>query len=211
MQVFVDLYEALRNVYKLADDSKNDLLKSETSTHLKELAAIIEQEVEPSLDVALAAAEWLNNIVETNLDSEEWSVSNNVHTTVSGDHPRMAQNAKQGYAPSSDFTGDWGDSAPVSDGKSYKNGLADEMRGNSWGNIGNKDTYPSLNNPYVPQPFGDYKIKGEKHIDGDSNHLAHNGGSDTWPNLQNPYVPKGETPQSYKMNGGKEQDLVVDK
>lgn len=208
MQVYVDLYDALRNVHNI---SGSDLLRKEAAAHLGELAAIIEQRVSPSIEVALQAAEWLNSLVETNLDGEEWTVSNSVHTTVSGDHPRMAQNAKKGYTPSSDFSGDWGDTAPVSDGKSYKNGLADEMRGRSWGNISGQGIYPDLTNPYIPKPFGDYKIKGEKTIDGDSDQLVHVGGSDTWPNLQNPHTPKAETPQTYKMNNGKEQDLVVDR
>jgi hypothetical protein len=208
MQVYVDLYEALRSVHSI---SGSDLLRREAAAHLGELAAVIEQRIQPNVEVALQAAEWLNSLVETNIDGEEWSVSNSVHTTVNGDNPKMAQNAKKGYTPASDFSGDWGDSAPVSDGKSYKNGLADEMRGRSWGNIGGEGIYPSLTNPYIPKPFGDYKIKGEKTIDGDSDQLVHQGGSDTWPNLQNPYNPKAETPQTYKMNHGKEQDLVVDR
>lgn len=208
MQAYIDLYEALRSVYGLAEVNKNETLKSETAGHLQELAAIIEQEVEPSLEVAVAAAEWLNHLVETNLETADWNVSNNVHVTVSGDHPAMAQKAKQGYSPAADASGDWGDSAPASDGKNYKGGEADTMRSNAWGNIGGGDVYPSLDNPYVPKPFGDYKIKGEKTIDGDSDHLGHSGGSNTWPALQNPYTPSAETPQSYKM---KSDDLVVDK
>lgn len=207
MQVYVDLYEALRSVYGLLDDKE---LKQETASHLSELAAIIEQEVSPSLEIAMAAASWLSDFVETNLDSEGWMVSNNVHTTINGDHPRMAQNAKKGYAPASDSTGDWGDEIPVSDGKNYKGGLADEMRNRSWGQEGGNDTWPNLNNPYIPKPYGDYKIKGEKSIENDDA-LGHEGGSDTWPSLQNPNVPKGETPQTYKMNHGREADLVVDK
>jgi hypothetical protein len=208
MQVYVDLYEALRGIHSI---SGSQLLRKEAAAHLNELAAVIEQRIQPNVEVALQAAEWLNSLVETNLDSEEWSVSNSVHTTVNGDNPRMAQNAKKGYTPSSDFSGDWGDSAPVSDGKGYKNGLADEMRNRSWGNLGGEGIYPSLTNPYIPKPFGNYEIKGEKTIDGDSDQLVHQGGSDTWPNLQNPYNPKAETPQTYKMNYGKEQDLVVDR
>jgi hypothetical protein len=208
MQAYIDLYDALRGVYSLAETNKNETLKSETAVHLQELAAIIEQEVEPSLEVAVAAAEWLSHLVETNLESGDWAVSNNVHITVSGDHPKMAQNAKHSYAPASDFSGDYGDSAPASDGKSYKGGEADTMRNNSWGNLGGDGVYPSLQNPYTPKPFGDYKIKGEKHIDSDGDHLGHSGGGDTWPALQNPYVPAGVTPNSYKM---KETDLIVDK
>jgi len=210
MQVFVDLYEAIRNVHVLAGDKQEGMLQAEAATHLNELLSIIQQEIEPSSEAATSAAEWLWSLVETNLDSKDWNVSNTPHVTVSGDHPDMAKKAQQGYAPASDFTGDWGDSAPVSDGDSYKGGLADEMRNRSWGNWSNDGVYPSLNNPYILKPFGDYKISGEKHIDTDSGQLAHWGDESTWPNLQNPYVPKAETPQTYKMNKGKEDDLVID-
>jgi hypothetical protein len=207
MQVFVDLYEAFRQIHRGAEREGNNALKAEASSFLRELHPIVSQEIEPNLDVAIDAAAWLNNFVETNLEMHPWNVSNSTHISINGDHPQMAKNAAHPYKPSADFSGDWGDTAPVSDGKSYKGGLADEMRSRSWGNIGGNDTYPSLDNPYVPKPFGDYKIKGEKDIDGDSGLLGHEGGSDTWPDLQNPYVPKAETPQSYKM---KSDDLVVD-
>lgn len=211
MQVYVDLYEALREVYGLAESENDEPVKAETASYLNELAAIIQKEVEPSLEVAQSAAEWLNWLVETNLENKPWTVSNSVHQTVNGDHPDMAKKARHGYTPSSDFSGNWGDSAPVSDGKSYKGAGASEMRSRSWGNIGSKETYPSLSNPYIPKPFGDYTMKGEKGVDKDQGHLSSPHGGDTWPTLQNPYVPKAETPQSYKMNKGKEADLVVDK
>lgn len=208
MQVYVDLYETLRHIYKTAHDDGNFEVKQETASHLNDLHPIVSLEVEPDLEVARAAAEWLAQIVETNLDGGTWDVSNSVHITTTGEHPAMAQKAKQGYSPAADASGDWGDSAPVSDGKNYKGGLADEMRGNSWGNIANNDTYPSITNPYIPKPFGSYEIKGEKTVDADSNQLAHSGGGDTWPALQNPYVPKSVTPI---MNHGKEADLIVNK
>ncbi len=209
MQVFVDLYEAVREVFNIAVEYKDAELKSECAIHLNELAAIIEQSVAPSLEVALEAAEWLNDIVETNLEGGEWDVSNNVHITTNGDHPITSKHAAKGYAPSSDFSGDWGDELPVSDGKSYKSGEADKMKNNSWGNIGGKDTYPDLSNPYLPQS-GTFKIHGEKAVEDDDG-LATWGGKDTWPSLENPYNPKAETPYTYKMNGGKEKDLIVDK
>lgn len=211
MQVFVDLYEALRQVHKLAGDEGNKLLQNEVATHLENLLPVIQMEVEPSLELAESAADWLWELIETNLETQDWDVSNTPHITTNGDHPQMTKNAKVGYAPSSDFSGDWGDSAPVSDGKNYTGADADEMRNRSWSNIGGDGVYPSLQNPYVPASFGDYKISGEKTIDGDSDQLAHVGGSDTWPSLQNPYVPAGVTPQSYKMKNGPETDLVVDK
>jgi hypothetical protein len=84
------------------------------------------------------------------------------------------------------------------------------MRNRSWSNWGNGETYPELKNPYIPKPFGDYTGT-EKGVDKASDATSQWSSSDTWPALQNPYVPKAETPESYKMNGGKEEDLVVDK
>ena len=83
------------------------------------------------------------------------------------------------------------------------------MRNRSWGNHGGEGIYPSLKNPYVPAPFGDYTMKGEKGAekDGESDWSRWQSG-DTWPSLQNPYVPKAVTPQSYKM---KSDNLIVDK
>jgi hypothetical protein len=203
MQVFVDLYEALRQVHEATKTTDQEVSK-EAAAHLYELLPIVQQEAEAKMEVAEAAAEWLYKLVETNLETQDWNISNSVHTTTNGDHPAMAANARQGYTPSSDFSGNWGDSAPVSDGKSYKNGMADEMRNRGWGNVGD-ETYPELDNPYILKPFGDYKIKGEKHVDADNGHLAHWSSGETWPNLENPYVPKSVEP---KM---KSDDLIVDK
>lgn len=208
MQVYVDLYESLRTVYSIGVSTNNDYLKQESASHLNDLVAILEQNIEPNLDIAMSAAEWLTHLIETNLDSEGWNVSNNVHITVGGDHPKMSQNAQKGYTPSSDFSGNWKSVAPVSDGTGTKKELSDEMEKNSWGNIGGEDVYPSLDNPYIPKPFGDYKIKGEKNIDNDTDQLAHVGGEDTWPNMTNPYLPKSV---DVKMNNGAGTDLVVDK
>lgn len=214
MQVYVDLYEAIRHTHALAVSHGDETTAIEAAQHLEDLGAVINLETNPNLEIVESAADWLTHIVETNLETGTWNVSNNVHVTVSGDHPRMTQNARQGYKPSADYSGDFGDTAPVSDG-AWKMGKgvdgANEMRNRSWGNIG-KGAYPSLSNPYVPAPFGDYKIKGEKTIDDDSNVLGHwQSGGDTWPELQNPYVPQAETPQTYKMNNGREKDLVVDR
>jgi len=213
MQVFVDLYEAIRHIHNIAVDEKNALLCAESAGYLDELLPIIQQEAEPCLESVEAAADWLWNIVETNLETQDWSVSNTPHVTVSGDHPAMAEKARKKYTPASDASGDWGDSAPVSDGSSYRSGEADAMRNRAMGNEGGGDTYPSLRNPYVPTPYGDYTIKGEKHVDTDSGQLAHSGGQETWPALKNPYVPQAETPQTDKMNRsrqGEKEDLVVD-
>ena len=209
MNVYVDLYEALRKVY---DITTENMVKAETTSHLNELAAIIRQEVEPDLKVAESAAEWLAQLIETNLSNEPWTVTNKTHQTVIGDHPRMAEIAKKTYNAAVDFSGDWGDPAPVSDGKSYKGGGADEMRNRGFGNVAaGGGTWPELRNPYIPAEFGEKTLKGEPGVDKASDATAQWSSGDTWPALQNPYVPKAETPASYQMNHGKEQDLVVDK
>lgn len=213
MQVFVDLYEALRSIREIAVEDENHLLRAEAEGHLDHLIPILQQEVEPTLDAAQNAASWLFQFVETNLDTADWNPSNSVHITVSGDHPDMALKAKHPYSPAKDFSGNYGDPLPVSDG-AWKMGnggaLADEMRNRTWGNSGGPDTYPSLNNPYVPGATNNWTISGEKTIDADSGQLAHWGSGDTWPNLQNPYVPASLGPMQDKMNQGKEPDLVVD-
>jgi hypothetical protein len=208
MNVYVDLYEALKKVYEITTEN---MVKAETTNHLNELAAIIRQEVEPSLKIAENAADWLAQLIETNLATQPWAVSNKPHQTVTGDHPAMAEKARKTYSPSGDGGGsDWGDPAPVSDGKSYKNGLADEMRNRGFGNVSSgNETWPELNNPYVPKPFGDYSMKGEMGADKANDATSQWSSGDTWPALQNPYVPHAETPESYQMNHGKETDLVV--
>ena len=210
MSVYADLYEALRKVY---DITTENMVKAETTNHLNELAAIIRQEIEPDVKVAEAAAEWLAQLIETNLGTQPWTVSNKTHQTVIGDHPHMAELARKGFSPAADGgSADWGDPAPVSDGKSYKNGLADEMRNRGFGNVSaGSGTWPELRNPYIPQPFGDYTMKGEDGADKANDATSSWSSGDTWPALQNPYIPKAETPESYKMNKGKEQDLVIDK
>jgi hypothetical protein len=205
MQVYVDLYEALRNVYQISTENG---IKVQTAGHLNELAAILKKEMPLNVEVVREAAEWLARLVETNLEGSAWTVSNKPHQTVSGDHPAMAQKAKQGYTPASDFSGDWGSEAPVSDGKSYKGDLADEMKNRSWANIANGETWPELSNPYVPKPFGEFTMKGEKGADTAADSTSQWSSGDTWPALQNPYVPQASIP---KMNNGKETDLVVEK
>lgn len=193
LRVFADLFKALHEVHRIAIESGDEVTKAEVENFMNECSSILNRETEIDLSLAETIANYLDELVETNLqDAEEnWNVSNDTHSTVNGDHPRMSWIAKQTDATPSKLTGDWGDEAPVSDGKSYKNGLADEMRNRSWGNHGGDGVYPDLNNPYILKPFGDYKMKGEKSVvddgDNDWNRLQ---SSDTWPNLKNPYVPE---------------------
>lgn len=215
-KVFVDLYESLGVIYKKADRRGDKALKNETASYLNDLAAVLNNEAVADLELAEDSAEFLANIIETNLESGVWIVSNKPHETVSGDHPDMSKKATHSYSPSKDFSGDYGDPAPAvgSDDMKYKGGKhSKQMRDHGWGQEGGKDVFPSLNNPYVPKPFGDYTMKGEKGVDKDGQH--HTGESkDTYPNLKNPYVGKeagGVGGKGHKMNHGKEADLVVDR
>ena len=192
MQVFVDLHSAVNEVRKLAA-GKNKEVHEESAELLTGLEDILNGNTEPCLDVAAETANWLADLAETNLESQAWDVVKKPYHTVTGDHPDMAKKAAQGYAPSKDFSGDWGDPAPMigSDKMSYKGGEAEKARKNAWGNWGGKETFPTLDNPYVPKPFGDYTMNGEKGVDKDvENSVGMWQTGDTWPNLQNPYVPK---------------------
>ena len=202
MDVYVDLYNAFREIHTLAANEGNNELKLETARYLSDLAGVVKGELNADVELVRSANEWLSTFVETNLAGHEWKVSNTVRNTVNGDVPEMAEKARQGYAPSKDFSGDWGDVAPVSDGKSYHNGLAGEMRNNSWSQQGGNEVWPSLSNPYVPKPFGDYKIKGETPVASDTGNVEFQS-KDTWPSLQNPYIPTAVNPQM------KSDDLVV--
>jgi len=200
MQIFVDLYNAVRLVHEEATQHGDEIVAEEAAYHLKDLMAVVTQDIQPDLELAEEVTEWLYDLVETNLDSEEWNVSNSVHTTVSGDHPQMAKNAKKGYTPASDFSGDWGDVAPVSDGKSYRNGEADKMRNRSYGNLGGDDV-----NPYIPQA-GDFTMKGEQGVDKATDGLVYRSGN-TWPELTNPHVPDAPGADGWRM---KSDNLVID-
>ena len=219
-KVFSDLYETFEGVYKTAEKRGNKNLQREAAGYLNELASVLNAEIKPELAIAEEAAQWLNQFVEANVQgsSEKWSVSNTPHLTVSGDHPQMAKNAKV-PAVSGRHEGEWGDKAPAigQDSHNYKSGgHAKTMRHSSWGQVGGGEVFPKLKNPYVPKPFGDYTMKGEKGVDKEATgqHWSTWQTSDTWPDLQNPYVPKeagGEGGKGHKMKDGPETDLVVDK
>lgn len=219
-KVFEDLYESLETVWKKSDRTGDKSLKSETASYLNELAAVLNNKAKPDLDLAEEAAQFLSLAIETNLESGKWVVSNKPHMTVSGDHPDMAKKAAHGYTPSKDASGDWGDSAPMisQDNMSYKGDAPNQARNSSWGSpsTGGNEVFPKLNNPYVPKPFGDYTMKGEKGVDKDAygQHWATWQTGDVWPGLNNPYVPQeagGPGGTGHKMKDGSETDLVVDK
>lgn len=218
-KVFADLYETLADIYKVADRRGNQLLKSETSYMLNDLAEVLNDQAKPDIELAEEVALWLTNFVESNVmgSSETWNVSNLPYQTINGDHPQMTRNARV-PAVAGTHNGDWSDEAPMigQDDMNYRGNHASQARSNSWGNIGGNDTFPSLRNPYIPKPFGDYTMTGEKGVDKDTFGQHHGSwqSSDTWPNLDNPYIPKeagGTGGQGYKMKNGADTDLIVNK
>jgi hypothetical protein len=217
-KVFTDLYESLKEIYTTADRRGNQSVKTEAASYLNELADVLNGQARPDIELAEEAANWITNLIETNLESGTWNVSNTAHMTVNGDHPDMAKKASHGYTPSKDFSGNWGDEAPMisQDNMSYKGNAPDQARNNSWGNSGASEVFPKLNNPYVPKPFGKWTMKGETGVDKDATgqHWSTWRTDDTWPDLNNPYVPKeagGPGGTGHKMKDGPETDLVVDR
>jgi hypothetical protein len=216
-QVFSDMYNGLTAVYKKADRQGDNALKSEVASYINDVAAVLNGEIKPEIELVEEAAEWLSNVFETNLSMGKWDVSNKPHLTVTGDHPDMAKKAAHSYAPSKDLEPDWGDVAPAigQDSMDYKSGKhARTMRNDSWGQEGGKEVFPHVRNPYIPKPFGDYTMKGEKGVDKDNKDWSLWKSGDTWPDLKNPYVPKevgGTGGKGFKMKNGKETDLVVDR
>lgn len=218
--VFSDMHESLVAVYKKAERRGDADAMREAATYANEIADVLNNKVRPEVEIAEEAANWLVNIVETNLESGTWVVSNKPHMTLNGDHPDMAKKASHGYTPSKDASGDWKDPLPMisQDNMSYKGGASEKARNSSWASpsTGGSDVFPKLKNPYVPKPFGDYTMKGEKGVDkeAEGQHWSTWRTADVWPDLQNPYVPSevgGTGGKGYKMKNGKETDLVVDR
>lgn len=189
LSVFSDLAEALNNLANLAENLGDSEVVTEAKTLLQECIYVINQEVEPDVQLAEFVANYLRSIYESNLNSREWETMDPV-VSPTGDHPMLHAHAKQSYSPSSDAQDsgvvNYGKSS-VSDGKTIKNDLDDEMMNNGWGNIGGDSVYPSLNNPYLLKDM-DFTMKGDKGVDMDSDDLGTEQGKDTWPNLRNPFA-----------------------
>lgn len=206
-KVFEDLYESIGVILKKADRQGDKALKNESASYLNELADALNGDTKLDIELAQEAAEFLSNIIETNLDSGKWVVSNTPYITKVGEHPDMAKKAQKSYSPSSDFSGNWGDELPAigSDDMNYKSGKhAKQMRNDSWG----QESEGKVKNPYVPQPFGDYTMKGDKGVDKVNKDFCLFKSKDTYPNLKNPYLLKDTKP---KMTNNGDTDLVVER
>jgi hypothetical protein len=187
LKVFSDLYEALDSLKSLAESLGEKEIVSETTQLMQECIYVVNREQEPDVQLAEFVANYLRDIYESNLGSMDWeTMEPNVSAT--GDHPMVHAHAKKSYSPAADAEDDSvvdTGKSPVSDGKTIKNDLDDELMSNAWGNVGGEDTYPSLSNPYVPSSM-EFTMKGDKGVDKDSDDLGTNQGKDTWPNLNNP-------------------------
>jgi len=197
LQVFVDLFNALREVREIAVEAEDSETVRETEDLLEQCAAVLNKESKMDLELAEEVADYISYFLEANIDgaSNDWDVVTTPHHTVYGDHPYVSKMAKVDGTPSV-HNGDWKSAAPVSDGKSYNGDLDDEMQSNGWSNLGGNDIWPSLDNPYVPKA-SDYKMK-EKSVVDDGDELAQNQSNDTWPNLNNPYVKGAVMPRDVK-------------
>ena len=207
MQVFADLMKALNEVRRTALEIGDAATQETVENFMYECQAVLSRETEFNVELAENIAAYIQDLVESNLmgASNNWDVSNAAHISINGDHPRTSMNAKNTSAVPSNYSGDWGDSAPVSDGKSYHNNLADEMRNNGWMSMGGDQVWPAVNNPYVPKA-GDFKMKEPSAVNSGDDDFSRFQSKDTWPNLQNPYVPSSP----WNTMKAKSDDLVVD-
>jgi hypothetical protein len=187
LKVFSDLYEALDSLKSLAESLGEKEIVGEVTQLMQECIYVVNKEQEPDVQLAEFVANYLRDIYESNLGSMDWEVME-PNVSATGDHPMVHSHAKKSYSPAADAEDssvvDAGKS-PVSDGKTIKNDLDDELMNNAWGNVGGEDTYPSLSNPYVPGSM-EFTMKGDKGVDKDSDDLGTHQGKDTWPNLNNP-------------------------
>ena len=189
MKVFADLYQALHEMHRAAHDLGDEMTRSEVENFMRECASILNKEVDPDMKLAEEIAFYLADFTEANVEGaeDEMGEPNAPHHTVNGDHPMTMWNAKQA-AVASKHNGDYGDAQPVSDGKSYKGDMSDEMKNRGWGNMANDKTWPDLDNPMSPKG-GEFKMKEKSAVDDGESDWSRWQSEDTWPNLKNPYVP----------------------
>lgn len=189
VRIFGDLYSALNDIYRIANESGDEATRIEISDLMRECHAIINSTRLPDMELAESIANFLADLIESE-DSEHsqkgWD--HEVEVDALGDHPMLKWNAKQSGIPSNNLGG-WRDSAPVSDGKSY-HGHSNEMGHNALANHG-KDTWPNISNPIHPKSIFP-KMKEKSVVDEDG---LGNMQKDTWPNLSNPMAPKPILPK----------------
>jgi hypothetical protein len=186
INIFTDLYRALNEAHRIAVETGNEATRIEIADFMRECSAIINRGAVPDLELAETIAGYISDLTES---EEGWDHDVEVNST--GDHSMTKWNAKQSSV-SSNNTGNWRDAAPVSDGKTYNKGYADEMGHGALGNTASSDTWPDIKNPYVPK-FIAPKVK-EKSISSEDG-LGDDQFQNTWPKLNNPLSPKPVMPK----------------
>jgi len=190
LRIFSDLYNALHEVHRSALDAGDEVTRVEVAEFLKECTAVLNRTAAIDMDLAEAIADYLADLLEASAEASQPGWDHGVEVSVGGDNPMTKWNAKQA-AVASNNTGGWKSAAPVSDGKDYDGGDAEEMGHNALGNVSNSDIYPDLKNPYVPKSVTpkvhDTPNEPEDGIATDQSH--------TWPNLSNPMAPKPKMPK----------------
>lgn len=190
MKIFSDLYNALHEVHRIAAEIGDEATRIDVADFMQECSSILNNRSDVDLELAEAIADYLANLIESS--ESDAGIDAKPEVSVGGEHSMTKWNAKQAAVPGNN-TGGWKDTAPVSDGKDYDKGLADEMGSDGFSNIASSDTWPDIKNPYVPKSMM-YKMK-EKSVMDDSDDLGTMSSGDTWPNLKNPMALKPVMPK----------------
>lgn len=111
LRVFEAVYQAIGDVYRQAEESRDDALKEGALEHLELLANVLNQDIQADLNIVESASEWLYLLIEANLDNVDFYSEPHVSGGVMGDsgesdHPAVSDAADKAYAPSRDFAGD---------------------------------------------------------------------------------------------------------
>jgi hypothetical protein len=111
LNVFEAVYQAIGDVYRQAEGSRDDALKEGALEHLELLANVLNQDIQPDLNIAESASEWLYILIEANLDNVDFYAKPHVSGGVmgdsgDGDHPAVSDAADKAYSPAKDFAGD---------------------------------------------------------------------------------------------------------
>lgn len=204
-RIFQDLYNAVETIHSSAQGE----LKESAENVLSALYPGASGRAVVDMEIASKAANWLKMVTEDVVQmgsSDGWQIVKFPAETINGDVDDMFKFAKVEQSPKGN-TGDWGDLAPASDGKSYKNGTESRMqREKSWGNIG-KDCYPDVQNPYLPTAV-DFTMKGEKGVDKDNDSTGTWQDDQTWPSLKGSSTGR-KSAKDWVVNYGKDKDDVV--
>lgn len=192
IRIFSDLFNALHEVHRAAVETGDEATRIEAADFLKDCSSVLKGQLTPDMDLAETIADYLADFLEAAEEGAEGGWDHGVKVSLNGDNPMTHWNAKQA-AVASTKTGDWKSPAPVSDGKDYDGGLADEMGHDGLGNMANSDVYPDLKNPYVPKSMAP-KVHDDGSNDPEAGVATHQD-KETWPNLSNPLQPKPKMPK----------------